>query len=100
MPDGYGLRCHRGLKLLCQLVGIKDLHAKVLGNTRNYKNIARAFFTALSNQETHQQLAERTRLLVVETRREHNYVPRIIAAPENNPCRKEDELKPDEVRTI
>jgi len=47
---GYGLRCHRALKTICELIGIKDLHCKVEGNTKNVKAITNAFFDALSNQ--------------------------------------------------
>lgn len=97
VPEGHGLKCHRAMQRLCQLVGIKDLRAKVLGNTKNYINITKAFFTALVNQETHQELADRTRLLVVESRRDLNYMPRIVAAPEKAPCLTEAELKPEQV---
>jgi len=75
---------------------ISDIHVQVMGNTKNYKNITKAFFAALASQETHQELAERKRLLVVEFRREYNYAPSIVAAPQKAECRKEEELKPDE----
>ncbi len=48
MPAGYGLKCHRIIKLICDLVGIKDLYAKVEGS-RNPKNIAKAFISGLLN---------------------------------------------------
>lgn len=48
MPAGYGLKCHRIIKLICELVGIKDLYAKVEGS-RNPKNVAKAFISGLLN---------------------------------------------------
>ena len=47
---GFGLRCHRVLKTCCELIGLKDVHCKVEGNTKNAKSIVRAFFDALSSQ--------------------------------------------------
>ncbi|CDW53391.1 Sel1l protein, variant, partial [Trichuris trichiura] len=96
MPEGYGLRCHRALRAICQLVGIRDLFARVEGNTKNYQAIAKAFFDGLLKQETHQQLAERKRLLVVEFRKELGYLPRVVAKPLNAELRSDSEIEPDE----
>jgi len=49
MPPGYGLVCHRVIKKICELVGIKDLYAKIEGS-RNPKNITKAFLSGLLNQ--------------------------------------------------
>ena len=46
---GYGLKCHRVIKSLCQLAGIKDLHVKIEG-TGNLKKAVRAFTSALQEQ--------------------------------------------------
>lgn len=73
MPEGTGLSGHRVVISICQMIGIKDLHCKVEGNTRNYLAITKAFFTGLRNQENFQQLAQRTQLHVVEFRRENGF---------------------------
>lgn len=49
VPAGYGLKCHRIIKTICELVGIKDLYAKVEGST-NPKNVAKAFIFGLLKQ--------------------------------------------------
>ncbi|MPC88362.1 28S ribosomal protein S5, mitochondrial [Portunus trituberculatus] len=49
MPEGYGLVCHRAIRTMCQVVGIKDIHAKVEG-TCNVQNMTKAFFLGLMNQ--------------------------------------------------
>ena len=28
-PPGYGIVAHRGIKAICQMAGIKDIHVKV-----------------------------------------------------------------------
>lgn len=48
-PEGYGLKCHRAIKTICEVVGIKDLHAKVEGST-NVNHVTKAFFLGLVNQ--------------------------------------------------
>lgn len=47
--EGYGLRCHRAIKSCCELIGIKDLHAKVEGS-HNLQHIIKAFFIGLLQQ--------------------------------------------------
>lgn len=49
MPKGYGLVCHRIIKMLCKMIGIKDLYAKIEGS-RNPKSITKAFLSGLLNQ--------------------------------------------------
>lgn len=48
-PEGYGLKCHRAIKTICEMIGIKDLHAKVEGST-NLQNLVKAFFLGLLKQ--------------------------------------------------
>ncbi|XP_064124464.1 small ribosomal subunit protein uS5m isoform X2 [Loxodonta africana] len=79
---GYGLRCHRAIITLCRLVGIKDMYAKVSGPV-NMLSLTRAFFHGLSHQETHQQLADRKRLHVVEFREECGPLPIVVASPQS-----------------
>ena len=46
---GFGLRCHRAVGAVCELVGIEDLRAKVIGST-NLLNVVQATFKALQSQ--------------------------------------------------
>ena len=46
---GYGLRCHRIVALLCRLIGIKDMYAKIEGAI-NPQNITKAFIRGLLKQ--------------------------------------------------
>ncbi|KAI6071553.1 28S ribosomal protein S5, mitochondrial [Aix galericulata] len=78
---GYGLRCHRAIITICKLIGIKDMYAKVTGS-KNLINITRALFKGLTQQETHQQLANEKNLYVVEFREEQGPLPIIVALPE------------------
>ncbi|KAK9873570.1 hypothetical protein WA026_023128, partial [Henosepilachna vigintioctopunctata] len=48
-PEGYGLNCHRAIKTICDVVGIKDLKAHVEGST-NVNHITKAFFLGLIQQ--------------------------------------------------
>ncbi|VDP12517.1 unnamed protein product, partial [Soboliphyme baturini] len=100
MPEGYGLRCHRAIKAICELIGIKDMYARTEGNTRNYIALTKALFTGLRDQETHQQLAERKRLYVVEFRKETGYIPTIVAKPLTAPVRTEEEIEANEVLDV
>ncbi|KAL1232181.1 Small ribosomal subunit protein uS5m [Trichinella pseudospiralis] len=100
MPEGYGLHCHRALKSICEVVGIKNLYARVEGNTRCYQSLTKAFFTGLLNQETYQQLADHKRLLVVEFSKERDYFPRVIARPSAGSVRRDSEVEKDEVLDV
>jgi len=95
-PDGYGLYCHPRLIKICEIIGIKDIYVKVEGSTNNYIALAHAFITGLLHQESHQQLAERKGLHVVEMSPERSFLPRIIASPIHTPLRVEDQLTPEE----
>ncbi|XP_005100916.2 28S ribosomal protein S5, mitochondrial [Aplysia californica] len=81
MPKGYGLDCHRIIKTICEIIGIQDLQAKVEGSDGNVQNICKGFFRGLMEQETHQSLADRVKLHVVEFRPELENVPVVVASP-------------------
>ncbi|VDD79735.1 unnamed protein product [Mesocestoides corti] len=80
-PEGYGLVCHRAIKTLCELIGIKDMHAKVEGNTKNYLSIVRGFLRLLNEQETYEDVSNRLGMHVVEFSRDYNMVPKVLASP-------------------
>nr|XP_033792741.1 28S ribosomal protein S5, mitochondrial isoform X2 [Geotrypetes seraphini] len=77
---GYGLRCHRAIITICKLIGITDMYAKVSGSI-NLLNITRALFQGLTRQETHQTLADKKGLHVVEFRDECGILPLVVASP-------------------
>ncbi|KAK2921647.1 28S ribosomal protein S5, mitochondrial [Channa argus] len=79
---GYGLHCHRAVITLCKLIGIQDMYCKVEGSV-NLLNITRAFFTGLANQETHQTLADKKQLHVVEFQSERGPLPVVVACPKD-----------------
>jgi len=79
-PKGYGLRCHRIIKLLCEMIGISDLRCKMEG-TVNPQSMVKGFIRALMEQETHQRLADRKQLHVVEYRNEMDDIPVVVASP-------------------
>lgn len=79
-PEGYGLVCHRAIKSICEIVGIKDLYAKIEGST-NLQHIVKAFFIGLLQQKNHNRLAEETGLNVVELKKEKDLYPEVVASP-------------------
>uniref|UniRef100_A0A8C7EGL2 Small ribosomal subunit protein uS5m n=1 Tax=Nothoprocta perdicaria TaxID=30464 RepID=A0A8C7EGL2_NOTPE len=91
---GYGLHCHRAIITICKLIGIKDMYARVSGS-KNLINITRALFKGLTEQKTHQQLANQKNLYVVEFREERGPLPIVVASPEGA-LREDPELE-DEV---
>ncbi|KAI4877219.1 hypothetical protein NFI96_023176, partial [Prochilodus magdalenae] len=93
---GYGLRCHRAVITICRLIGIEDMYAKVEGSV-NLLNITRALFQGLAKQasETHQSLADKKQLNVVEYRDEQGPLPIVVARPQLG-AKTEPELE-DEV---
>uniref|UniRef100_A0A8D0YJN1 Small ribosomal subunit protein uS5m n=2 Tax=Sus scrofa TaxID=9823 RepID=A0A8D0YJN1_PIG len=93
----YGLHCHRAIMTICRLIGIKDLYAKVSGSV-NMLNLTRGLFLGLSRQETHQQLADKKSLHVVEFREECGPLPIVVASPQGA-LRKDPEPE-DEVPDI
>ncbi|XP_024069701.1 28S ribosomal protein S5, mitochondrial [Terrapene carolina triunguis] len=86
---GHGLHCHRAIITICKLVGITDLYAKLSGSN-NLLNLTRALFKGLAKQETHQELADKKSLYVVEFREECGPLPIVVASP-NGDVRKEPE---------
>ncbi|KAM4771915.1 small ribosomal subunit protein uS5m [Rhinophrynus dorsalis] len=78
---GYGLHCHRAIITICKLIGITDMYAKVTGSV-NLLNLTTALFLGLAKQETHQDLADKKRLHVVEFREECGPLPKIVASPQ------------------
>ncbi|XP_026888618.2 28S ribosomal protein S5, mitochondrial [Electrophorus electricus] len=90
---GYGLHCHRAVITICKLIGIEDMYAKVEGSV-NLLNITRALFHGLAKQETHQALADKKQLNVVEFREEQGVLPIVVAKPKlgarNNPEVEDD----------
>ncbi|KAI6190078.1 putative 28S ribosomal protein S5, mitochondrial [Aphelenchoides bicaudatus] len=99
-PKGYGLICHPRLIKICEAIGIKDLYAKVEGNTKNYLALTHAFITGLLNQETHKQLAERKGLHVVEMSPNRGYLPEIVASPINTVLKSDEEMLPEELQGL
>uniref|UniRef100_A0A8C9AAA1 Small ribosomal subunit protein uS5m n=1 Tax=Prolemur simus TaxID=1328070 RepID=A0A8C9AAA1_PROSS len=96
-PRGYGLHCHRAIITICRLIGIKDMYAKVSGSV-NMLNLTKGLFRGLSQQETHQQLADKKGLHVVEFREECGPLPIVVASPQGA-LRKDPEPE-DEVSDI
>ncbi|XP_012285465.1 28S ribosomal protein S5, mitochondrial [Orussus abietinus] len=94
-PQGYGLVCHRAIKSCCDVIGIKDLYAKVEGN-RNLQHLVKAFFIGLLQQKSYNQLAEEKKLHLVEIRKENCYYPNVLASPKE--VRELKDVKVDEVR--
>ncbi|XP_005293620.2 small ribosomal subunit protein uS5m isoform X1 [Chrysemys picta bellii] len=86
---GHGLHCHRAIITICKLIGITDLYAKLSGSN-NLLNLTRALFKGLAKQETHQELADKKSLYVVEFREECGPLPTVVASP-NGDVRKEPE---------
>lgn len=92
-PRGYGLRTHRVIKTICELIGIKDLHARIEGAT-GVQHIVKAFFLGLLQQKTYDQMAEEKKLYLVEFRKDNNHLPQIVGVPSH--CRKSDEIPKSE----
>jgi small subunit ribosomal protein S5 len=93
-PEGYGLVCHRAIKTICHVLGIKDIYAKVEGST-NVQHVVKAFFIGLLQQKSHQKLAEEKQLHLVELRKEQDEFPKVVASP--SVCRTANEIKRDEI---
>ncbi|TPP61677.1 Small subunit ribosomal protein S5 [Fasciola gigantica] len=81
-PEGFGLCCHRLIRTLCNIVGIRDMYAKVEGSTRNYQTITRGFLRLLSEQKPYSELSNELGLHVVEFSADNNMYPRILASPD------------------
>ncbi|KAL6978014.1 28S ribosomal protein S5, mitochondrial [Sarracenia purpurea var. burkii] len=88
-PKGYGLRCHRVIRSICEMVGIKDLYAKTEGGDAIY-NIVQAFLLGLLRQKTFKELSEETGMHVVEMSPYNNYFPKLLSSP-NDPVYSAEE---------
>lgn len=93
-PEGYGLVCHRAIKTICQVLGIKDLHAKIEGAT-SVQHVTKAFFIGLLRQKKYKQIAEEKGLHLVEMRDENMNFPNILASP--TVCRKSSDIENNEI---
>lgn len=89
-PEGYGLKCHRVIKAICEVAGIRNLAAKVERST-NPDCVAKAFLLGLLRQKTLQELANEVQLHVVEFSAEHGNFPKVVASP---PAVKTDVTEP------
>lgn len=76
--QGTGLKCQRVIASIFQLAGIKDARAKIIGSN-NPLNIVRATFKGLTSQKLHQSISDETRQFLIESRRECNYRPLVMA---------------------
>ncbi|KAE8750763.1 hypothetical protein FOCC_FOCC002473 [Frankliniella occidentalis] len=92
-PEGYGLDCHRVIKIICKLVGIKDIKARVEGSTMPM-NIAKAFILGLVRQKKYEEFAEEKKLHVVEFDPKQRNFPKVLASP--SICRKGSEIPTSE----
>ncbi|XP_028580780.2 small ribosomal subunit protein uS5m [Podarcis muralis] len=94
---GYGLHCHRAIITMCKLIGIQDMYAKLYGS-RNLLNVTRALFRGLAKQETHQNLANKKGLYVVEFCEERGPLPVVVAKPQG--AIREDPEPEDEALNV
>ncbi|KAJ7341226.1 hypothetical protein JRQ81_005085, partial [Phrynocephalus forsythii] len=95
---GYGLRCHRAIITICRLIGIEDMYARIQGST-NLLNLTKALFKGLTNQQTHQTLADEKSLYVVEFREECGPLPIVVAKPQG-PVREDPEPEDEGLEII
>ncbi|KAG8196686.1 hypothetical protein JTE90_023198 [Oedothorax gibbosus] len=93
-PEGFGLTAHRLIRAICEVLGIKDLYAKVEGPTDNYLNLTRAFFIGLMTQKSLQQIAEEKGLHIVRMSEDQDNFPVVVASPTK--CRTEAEIGENE----
>lgn len=92
-PEGYGLVCHRAIREICQLVGIKDIYAKIEG-AKGIQHIVKAFFLGLLNQKKYEDIAEAKGLHLVEFKPEYGNFPKVLASPTK--VRTEENIRFDE----
>lgn len=86
--------CHRAIREMCKLIGIKDIYAKIYGST-NLQHIVKAFMLGLISQKSHAQLATEKGLYLVEKGSHFDEAfPVVVAEPPE--CRTEKEIKHDE----
>jgi small subunit ribosomal protein S5 len=78
---GYGIKCHRIIKKICQLVGIKDIYVKSEGS-HNSQNMVKAFINGLLNQKKYKDIANDNSLSLVEFKKEKHDIPIVLARPD------------------
>lgn len=93
-PEGYGLVCQRAIKTICEVVGIKNMYAKLEGSNCR-QHIVKAFFLGLLKMKNHEEIAESKGLHLVEFRKEYGEFPKIVASPTQ--CRTEDKIERNEI---
>lgn len=91
-PKGYGIRAHRIIRAICELVGITDIYAKVQGRTENQISLTKAFFLGLMNQKSYEDMANEKQLHLVDLREENYFYPQVLASPQDR-VRTESEIK-------
>lgn len=79
-PEGHGLVCHRAIQTICKVIGIQDLYAKIEGST-NLQHIVKAFFIGLMRQKSYEDIANETKLHIVERQMAKNGFTEIKASP-------------------
>lgn len=67
-PPGFGLRVNHYIFEICELVGIKDLSAKIY-KSRNPMNVCKGFIEALTKQQTLEELSHSRGKKVVDIRK-------------------------------
>lgn len=92
-PEGYGLVAHRAIREICQLVGIKNIYAKVEG-AKGVQHVVKAFFLGLLSQKKYEKIAESKGLHLVEFKPDYGNFPKVLASPTQ--CRKEEDIRYDE----
>lgn len=95
MPEGYGLKTHRIIRTLCQLIGIKDLRTRMEGAT-SPQGVVKAFLLGLLQQRSFNQLAEEKKLFLVEFDEKREFFPRVVGIP--SVCRSDAQVPEDENR--
>ncbi|CRK92370.1 CLUMA_CG005908, isoform A [Clunio marinus] len=93
-PEGYGLVCHRAIKTICEVVGIKDLYAKCEGSP-TVQHVVKAFFLGLLSQKPYAKTAEAKGLHLVKYSKETGFFPKVVASPTR--CRTEKEIRENEI---
>ena len=54
-PAGYGIKAHRIIHTICTLLGIKDIHVRLVGSN-NVLNVCKAFINGLLKQVNNKYL--------------------------------------------
>ncbi|KAH3674830.1 hypothetical protein WICMUC_003033 [Wickerhamomyces mucosus] len=67
-PPGFGLRVNHYIFEICQLIGIKDLSAKIY-KSRNPMNVCKGFIESLSNQQSLEELSLNRGKKIVDIRK-------------------------------